>query len=345
MPCPDCYLCGSSGVLLYEELEDHLFGVKGQWSMLRCSNPDCGLLWLDPMPEAEEIGKLYENYFTHQEREGERLFAQGLRQRLAHGVICHAFHYQSARQKPLCQLLAVVLSQFRFFRNRAARSILWLDEKGLPGCLLDVGCGNGEFLVNMRDLGWEVVGIEQDPVAADIGRQKNGLTIHTGEVEGLGLMKNSFDVVTMSHVMEHLVDPLQTLIALHRLLKPGGKIVMATPNSSSLGHRWFRESWRGLEPPRHLHIFASSSLAALLRNAGFKNETCTTSAEGSRAIWAQSSLIKNPDRFQGDHPHYSCGKHFQLSGVLLEVFEHLATGWPLKKPWGEELIVTAVKSE
>src|SRR2546429_421611 len=64
-PCPDCYVCGGRGTLLYEDLNDRLFGAPGVWNVKRCPNPACGLLWLDPMPDEEDIGKAYAEYYTH----------------------------------------------------------------------------------------------------------------------------------------------------------------------------------------------------------------------------------------------------------------------------------------
>src|ERR1035437_2175287 len=64
-PCPNCYLCGTPGVPLYHGLPDRLFGASGEWNLSRCPAAGCGLIWLDPMPLAEDIGKAYETYFTH----------------------------------------------------------------------------------------------------------------------------------------------------------------------------------------------------------------------------------------------------------------------------------------
>ena len=64
-PCPDCYICGTKGQPLCQGLEDRLFGALGRWNLKSCPNPDCGLVWLDPMPIEEDIGNAYETYYTH----------------------------------------------------------------------------------------------------------------------------------------------------------------------------------------------------------------------------------------------------------------------------------------
>jgi SAM-dependent methyltransferase len=83
----------------------------------------------------------------------------------------------------------------------------------------------------------------------------------------------SFDAVTLNHVIEHVPDPIQTLRECARILKKDGRLVILTPNSSSLGHRVFKQDWRGLEPPRHLHLFSMQSMRRTLELAGFRKVT------------------------------------------------------------------------
>ena len=137
------------------------------------------------------------------------------------------------------------------------------------GTLLDVGCGNGDYLATMRDLGWQVSGLEPDPKAAELGLQK-GLQISIGTLETLQLPAEQFDVVTLSHVIEHLHDPIATLREIRRLLKPNGLIWIATPNLESFGHGRYGAAWRGLEIPRHLVLFSTQHLRRCLAEAGFE---------------------------------------------------------------------------
>ena len=65
--CSDCYVCGSVGKMFYHDLRDRIFGTPGEWNVRKCPNPECGLMWLDPMPVKEDIGKAYQNYYTHWE--------------------------------------------------------------------------------------------------------------------------------------------------------------------------------------------------------------------------------------------------------------------------------------
>ena len=135
--------------------------------------------------------------------------------------------------------------------------------------LLDVGCGNGRFLVLARTKGWDVVGVDPDPKSVEVGRSQD-LDVRQGGVEALDPGQERFDGITLSHVIEHVHEPLTVLRMCHTLLKPGGWIWLETPNLDAFGHQRYQANWRGLEPPRHLVLFTRTSLAQTLRQAGFK---------------------------------------------------------------------------
>src|SRR5208283_4697550 len=113
------------------------------------------------------------------------------------------------------------------------------------------GCGDGRFLALMRDAGWDVYGIEPDPVAAKVAQRELGTSVTVGALEDAGFPDEAFDAVTLSHVIEHVHDPVALLAECRRVLKPDGSVVIVTPNIRSLGHQKFQSLWRGLEPPRH----------------------------------------------------------------------------------------------
>jgi len=137
------------------------------------------------------------------------------------------------------------------------------------GRLLDVGCGNGERIELLRDLGWTVKGIDLDSRAVAAARGR-GLDAEIGELAAMNFPSDSFDAVLMSHVIEHVPHPADLLAECARILKPGGRMVILTPNSESFGLDHYGRCWRGLEPPRHLQIFSRSALEQLARQAGLR---------------------------------------------------------------------------
>ena len=164
-----------------------------------------------------------------------------------------------------------------------------------PGRLLEVGCGNGERLAHMRSLGWEVMGQEIDSVAAETVRKVYGIDCHQGSMETLDRDLGIFDAIIMSHVIEHVHDPVALLSACYQLLNQGGRIVITTPNVESFGHQKLGSTWRGLEPPRHLHLFTCRTLVKISNMAGFNLERCWTTAVNARIFRLSSGIqVKRP---------------------------------------------------
>jgi SAM-dependent methyltransferase len=120
----------------------------------------------------------------------------------------------------------------------------------------------------MRDLGWDVCGVEPDPQAAAEAAAA-GLDVRVVVLDTVSLPEAHFDAITLHHVIEHLHDPVGTLRLCRKLLKPGGVISIATPNFNAEGHRLFGKDWFPLEPPRHLLLFTPPSLRQALERAGF----------------------------------------------------------------------------
>lgn len=132
-----------------------------------------------------------------------------------------------------------------------------------PGKLLDIGCGDGSFLLAARQRGWQVQGTEFNPREA---RQK-GLDVVTGldEIPGTAV----FDCVTLWHSLEHLCDPVTTLKKIRGLLSPTGSLLIAVPDIDGIQARLFGRRWFHLDVPRHLYHYSKRSMQALLQATGF----------------------------------------------------------------------------
>jgi len=299
--CPNCSLCGALGELFYEGLEDRLFGAPGIWNFKRCPTSSCGLIWLDPIPVEEEIGKAYADYYTHAEVPTQR---NGL-------------------SKALRKCASVLFSVADPVRGeRQSLSLMCLD-KVKPGKLLDVGCGNGVRLARLRSLGWDVYGQDIDPAAVAYARDTFGLEAHLGRLEDMPFTEMSFDCITLNHVVEHAHDPVALLKECRRLLKVGGLLVVVTPNASSFACRHFGPFWRGLEPPRHIHIFSPKTLSTAASKAGFRVSSSSTTVANARTFGHASLLIRNGGRLPLTLRSRVESEIYPLGYLCLSIFEHL----------------------
>jgi 2-polyprenyl-3-methyl-5-hydroxy-6-metoxy-1,4-benzoquinol methylase len=146
---------------------------------------------------------------------------------------------------------------------------------GRPGRVLDVGCGKGLLLLRLRDAGWDVHGTELSEISSRYARGQ-GLPVHQVAVEQAGFEPQSFDLVTMFHVLEHLTDPRHTLEHLWALLRPGGFLVVEVPNIGSWYARFFGDHWFHYDVPRHVYHFNRSTLERMLNASGFDLVSMTT---------------------------------------------------------------------
>lgn len=285
-PRPLCPLCGSEGGLLYEHLEDNLFKAPGRWRLKQCTKGECGLCWLDPAAVESDLGFLYEDYYTH---EGTDL-SSGLRAKLRSFL-------QSGYE------LAKLLSSRALGLHQERRKLLnmYLDDLRPPGRVLDVGCGSGDFLYRMYKSGWSVAGLDFDGRAIAYAKSKYsklGFELLRNDLVGAHFPDNSFDAVTMNHVIEHVPEPVKLFSEVKRVLKPGGCLVAITPNIQSLGHSLFRDCWRGLEPPRHLQIFSLNALRYCARLATFETIEVKSSAANADVIIGASFGIRKAKQQQ-----------------------------------------------
>jgi 2-polyprenyl-3-methyl-5-hydroxy-6-metoxy-1,4-benzoquinol methylase len=226
--------------------------------------------WLDPAPPPHELWKAYVSYHTHTRQSGDRFTKATLS--LAHRLI----------------KLTLPLWMTRELKRDAhyLRFMTLADEP--VGTLLDVGCGAGRLLNRMKKYGWKVEGVDFDEQATKKVTERYGIKTHVGDLCQCVIPDNSFDVITLSQTMEHLYDPYATLLACLRILKPGGLLVMTTPNVKSIGASEFGAMWRGWEAPRHLHLFSVASLEKLTKRAGFNIVEARTYSAGSAVVYRVS---------------------------------------------------------
>lgn len=285
-----CPVCGTAQrELAYAGVRDQIFGAPGSWSLQRCS---CGILYLDPRPSEASIGRAYVTYHTHQSAGPELLWriggAGGAARR---GYLNARYGY---RLPAASRLLAEIWRRRRRF---AAKHLdFTIRHLGAPKMLgakiLDVGCGNGDFLKVAEDLGHAAVGIDPDPRAVELARGR-GLDVRRGSLPRSGLEPGSFDHIFLAHVLEHLHRPVAALEEALALLAPGGRLWISQPNAEAPGLERFGRHWRGLEPPRHLSLTAPVRLMRLLAELGYSGIALLPAEEAAAFYYRQSQALKH----------------------------------------------------
>jgi len=328
-----CPLCGTRDTaVLYRGLMDNVcFCAPGNWTLYRCSR--CASAYLDPRPTVATIGQAYAKYHTHEETTEPALprgIAGRLRRALRNGYLNSRYQFDLRPALILGRWAIGWLPAVRCRNDRAAR--VPLPHRGAR--LLDVGCGNGSFVKDAIDWGWNAEGLDPDPEVAAAVSPRLGARITTGTLGEVYYPEASFAAVTMDHTIEHLHDPVATLREALRILQPRGSIWVATPNVNSLGHRLFKSDWRGLEPPRHLVLFNAKALRAALTAAGYENVRQLHAPFVSRWWFTRSYRIA-----RGDNPLPEQGAPLPFLAKLRAL---VADWWGFIAPsYAEELIFMA----
>jgi SAM-dependent methyltransferase len=333
---PRCPVCGAvDRRVLYSGMKDRLFGAPGEWTLKKCLR--CETAFLDPRPTLEDLGKAYATYYTHSapiQPKGNSPVHRFYRA-IKEGYLGWRWGYNDglrAWQKTLAPLLYLHPGR----RTQLDSMVMYLSA--MPGArLLDVGCGSGDLIERLGNLGWQTEGIDFDALAVQSAR-KRGLRVRLGTLEDQSYSGASFDVVTMNHVIEHVHDPGALLRECHRILKPSGRLVVVTPNIRSLGHGHFKADYISLDPPRHLQIFTPEALRRLGERAGFQRPSVSTTMQGADWVYVGSASIRRMGVCAVEDPAPSTAK---LWG---RVMQHLEWATLRVKPdVGEELVTVLEK--
>ena len=286
---PLCPLCGSSDrSLAHAGLIDYFFEcAPGEWSLYHCKQCKSG--YLDPRPNQQTIGLAYSNYYTHQSY----AVASGGLRRVWHALRDDYLLAKFGVQSPDVLWPGRWLLRLFPIGRQGIDTALARNLERLPNPearLLDVGCGNGNFLEFARRAGWQVRGLDFDPVAVAAARTR-GLDVLEGTIALLDGESECYDRITLSHILEHVYEPWEILASCYRLLKPGGVLWLETPNMNGNGRAAFGQYWRGLEPPRHLHLFSRKCLRDKVANIGFSDIEDRFSSFATSAMWRESRAI------------------------------------------------------
>jgi 2-polyprenyl-3-methyl-5-hydroxy-6-metoxy-1,4-benzoquinol methylase len=231
-----------------------MFGGDKTYAYCECVN--CGAIFQNPMPSAEEIVHFYPNHYAVYKEETPIKPVSNFEK----AVLKTYYGYHHLNAPMFHRLLARIGGRF-FFHDAVAF---------VPnGRVLDIGCGNGEFLLKLKRLGWECQGVEFNQKAVAVCRAAQ-LHVFQGELTEAAFESDSFDLITAHHFIEHVANPNNVIAEIVRLLKPGGKVLLRTPNSRSLGRAWFGRYWFANDVPRHLILFSAKNINMVALRHGLK---------------------------------------------------------------------------
>lgn len=300
-----CDLCGSSGATpVFTGRDARAAEPPGAFRVVECRA--CGLLYLNPRPEGSELAAFYPDEYYDRLASGtdrprpDPGGAKAFHRRVRLVLLQRFYGYPVARggseaadAGPGGWLAAAArLKRWRLCASgREAAIIPFVGE----GRLLDVGCGTGKDLLRLQQAGWKVTGVEISPYAASLARARLGCEVVPGHFDEAPLEGRRFDVVRLSHVLEHLPSPRRSLGKAHRLLGPGGLLWVEVPNAASLERYLFGGQWFQWDLPRHLYHFTPATLVRLLRDTGFRPRA--VNCDGRMAFFAESLANVLAERF------------------------------------------------
>ncbi|SDS42203.1 class I SAM-dependent methyltransferase [Winogradskyella sediminis] len=212
----------------YLTLKDHSVS-KEEFQLLY--NEELDMLETSPQPKSQKLAEYYksENYISHTDTKRNLL----------------EYVYHKVREISLRRKLKLINS----FQSESKT-------------LLDIGCGTGDFLETALKDNWKITGIEPNESARQIANSKTNNAVF--ETEELSKLKsNSFDVITLWHVLEHLPNLEMHTALLKSLLKPNGTLVIAVPNYKSYDAEYYKNFWAAYDVPRHLWHFSKNSISKL----------------------------------------------------------------------------------
>ncbi len=231
-----CPFCKSENFQQKLSVKDYT--VSGKSFMVHQCN-QCSSAFTQDIPEPEAIGAYYasENYISHSNTQK--------------GFINRMYHLVRTRT-----LLA---------KRKMLQQFTGMDK----GNVLDIGCGTGAFLHSMQQAGWQITGLEPDDRARKNAKQLFNIdTLPSHEI--FNLPQNSFDAITMWHVLEHVHQLHEYIKQIKNLLTSNGRLFVAVPNYTSYDAAVYQQYWAAYDVPRHLYHFSPAGIKALMKQHGLE---------------------------------------------------------------------------
>ncbi len=230
----NCPACGASEMRTHLQAKDYTVS-KNTFNIVRCAA--CDLLFTNPRPEAEQASYFYqsENYISHSNTQ------KGFINKLYHAI--------------------------RKITLKQKTNLIQGEQKGTKN-LLDIGCGNGHFLHACQQDGWNTFGMELDPETAARAAALTGQSIFPN-LQAIP-EEPQFELISLWHVLEHVYEIDAYFEFFKKRINPGGKLLLALPNSKSFDADYFKEFWAAYDVPRHIYHFNPETIQSIAKKHGFK---------------------------------------------------------------------------
>lgn len=262
-----CKVCGKSIKRWVRGLFDDRHGYPGKFDVYRCSN--CGFGQSEPQLKKKEISKVYGDYYPRQE-----------------------LNLKNINEKDFKIPARSLLERKGLMINGQ----YWVKPKTR---VLDVGCGLGYSLLELKNFGCEAYGIDPDPNTKKFAN-KFRLKFHEGFIEDDPFREVQFDYIIANQVLEHTNDPVKFLRTCKKRLKPGGELIFAFPNVDSLSRKILKKSWLHWHIPYHLNFFNRESVETISNMAGLKVKKIMTITPNMWTNLQLRRLLQRPKIGQRD---------------------------------------------
>jgi len=261
-----CPICDGLRCTEVSVLYDDRYGFPGYFKLLKCN--DCGHRFLDAEFTQNDLKKLYTEYYP----------------RSNYDISQFEPHKNISRLKS-------------WITGAKSQAFRWVP----PGVkILDIGCGFGEALGYHRSRGCDVYGVEADENILAVA-EKYGYQMHVGLFDASNYEKVSFDYVTMDQVIEHVCRPVDFLRDVATVLKPGGLLILSTPNPESWGAIFLQSFWINWHIPYHLHFFSMKSMKMAADMAGFEVISCNNVTHASWMYYQWVHMLTKPPANMPSH--------------------------------------------
>lgn len=229
-----CPACLSSDISEFVVGEDYHYNIEGLFPTSKCAKH--GTVFINPMPSAQDLSALYpDDYYSYQ---------------------------TPAVESRVRRLARTILRYPRVYT---------LPDFDRPGTMVDVGCGAGHYLLEMKRRGWTVYGVEPSRAAAEAGRRA-GIEIRVGELADAGFEDKTFDFVRSNHSFEHIPNPDDVLQQMRRIMKDDGKMFLGIPNFSGMWPAIYGKYWWNFGLPVHTFNYTVKGITQAIERNGFKIE-------------------------------------------------------------------------